>query len=83
MQILEVSDNLLKSYAQADNYPQNISHPIFYPHALRSYANRLNRAAPELFVRRESDVVVRFRDYDLSCRGKLPSTWHEKLLVQW
>jgi hypothetical protein len=46
-----------------DTYPQNLIYPGVYPRTLQGYSERLRKDAVRLFVEKEEDVEVPFRDF--------------------
>ena len=44
------------------SYPENLAHKSTYPDALKTYKTRLNDIEKRLFVARDNDVNVPFRD---------------------
>ena len=55
-------DPLTASIRESGNYPQNLVHKTIYLDALNTYRTRLDEIEQQVFVSRDDDVNVPFRD---------------------
>jgi hypothetical protein len=60
---LRVPDAFKTSYEDFNDYPKNLVLQSSYPATLRAYQARLRDSTPALFVAREKDVHVPYREF--------------------
>jgi hypothetical protein len=61
--LLPLPNSFQRSYEDFETYPGNLCQQITYPAALKAYLIRLDNASPALFVEKDEEAYVPFRDY--------------------
>ena len=59
---LQLPSWFTNSIGDLGSYPENLVHKSTYPDALKTYKTRLDDIEKKLFVARDNDVNVPFRD---------------------
>ena len=66
---LFVPESFTRSYAQLDLYPRNLVNHLSYAGAIKGYSSRLDKQAQHLFISKDYDIDIPFRDFRSSGKG--------------